>query len=323
MNFSEAVFESRSDQSLEESADVGAMGLNGDFGPSESSGAASESNGAARGLEEEDGRERRSDGSSGDSGSPVPALEVVDLHVASDGRPILQGVDLKLYQGQVQAIMGPNGSGKSTLASAIAGKPSYEVTQGKIYFLGQDITDWSPDERGRAGLFLAFQYPEEIPGVTMVQLLRAAASQRRGQNLAAFEARLMLQDALKELSMDPSFADRYVNEGFSGGEKKRAEILQLAVLEPIVAILDETDSGLDIDALKIVAEGIAKVRQRRPEMAVLLITHYQRILRYIRPDVVHVLVAGRIVASGGQELAERLEMEGYDQFVTDAVEVGA
>jgi Fe-S cluster assembly ATP-binding protein len=268
-------------------------------------------------LDAKDSADRR------DSTGSRPILEIVGLHAGVEGKEILKGIDLALHRGEVQAIMGPNGSGKSTLASVIAGKPAYEVYKGRIILDGQDITDWSPDERGRAGLFLAFQYPEEIPGVTMVQLLRAALSQRRGENLAAFEARLILQDALRDLEMDPSFADRYVNEGFSGGEKKRAEILQLAVLEPTVAILDETDSGLDIDALKIVASGIAKVRERQPSMAVLLITHYQRILRYIQPDLVHVLVDGKIVESGGKELAERLEREGYERYLAKPAGVTA
>ena len=250
---------------------------------------------------------------------PAPALEVKDLWVATEDRQIVKGVSLAIYPGELHAIMGPNGSGKSTLASAIAGKPSYHITAGKIFLQGTDITEMSPDERGRAGLFLAFQYPEEIPGVTILQMLKAALTQRTGKNYAAFELRLMLQDALRELHMDASFADRYVNEGFSGGEKKRSEILQLAVLEPVVAILDETDSGLDIDALRIVAEGIEKVRAHRPEMAILLITHYQRILRYLKPDKVHVLVDGQIVASGAAELAEELEQQGYERFLSAAV----
>lgn len=244
-----------------------------------------------------------------------PVLEIRDLRVSAEDREIVKGVSLALYPGEVQAIMGPNGSGKSTLAAAVGGKPSYRITGGKIYLRGEDITDKSPDERARAGLFLAFQYPEEVPGVTILQMLRAALSQRQGQNFATFELRLMLQDALRDLQMDSSFQDRYVNEGFSGGEKKRCEILQLAVLEPVVAILDETDSGLDIDALRIVAEGIEKIRSRHPDMAILLITHYQRILRYLKPDRIHVLVDGRIVDSGAGELAEELEREGYDRYL--------
>ncbi len=247
-----------------------------------------------------------------------PALEIVDLRVSAEDREIVKGVSLAIYPGELHAIMGPNGSGKSTLAAAIAGKPSLNITGGKIYLRGEDITEMSPDERGRAGLFLAFQYPEEVPGVTILQMLRAALSQRKGQNYAAFELRMMIRDALQDLQMDPSFADRYVNEGFSGGEKKRCEILQLAVLQPAVAILDETDSGLDIDALRIVAEGVDHIRSKDPELALLVITHYQRILRYLKPDRVHVLVDGRIVASGGSELAEELEAEGYERFVSAA-----
>ncbi len=258
-------------------------------------------------------------GQEADSPDTTPLLEIQDLRVSAEGREIVKGVSLVLYPGELHAVMGPNGSGKSTLASAIAGKPSFEITGGKVFLRGQDITDASPDERARSGLFLAFQYPEEVPGVTILQMLRAALSEIKGQNYAAFEVRLMLKDALDDLQMDQSFADRYVNEGFSGGEKKRCEILQMAILEPAVAILDETDSGLDIDALRIVAQGIEKARAKRPEMAVLLITHYQRILRYLKPDKVHVLVGGRIVASGGPELAELLEREGYDRFVPEPV----
>ncbi len=254
-----------------------------------------------------------------DAPRTAPVLEIRDLRVAAEGREIVKGVSLALYPGELHAVMGPNGSGKSTLASAIAGKPSFEITGGKVFLRGEDITEASPDERARAGLFLAFQYPEEVPGVTILQMLRAALSEIKGQNYATFEVRLMLKDALADLQMDQSFADRYVNEGFSGGEKKRCEILQMTILEPAVAILDETDSGLDIDALRIVAEGIEKARARRPEMAVLLITHYQRILRYLEPDKVHVLVGGRVVASGGLELAELLERQGYDQFVPEPV----
>lgn len=250
---------------------------------------------------------------------PPPVLQVEDLRVSTEDHAIVKGVSLTLYPGEIHAIMGPNGSGKSTLAAAIAGKPSYRITGGKVYLRGEDITNMGPDERGRAGLFLAFQHPEEVPGVTILQMLRAALSQRKGRNYAAFELRLMLKDALEDLQMDPSLVDRYVNEGFSGGEKKRCEILQLAVLEPTVAILDETDSGLDIDALRVVAEGIERVGARHPEMAVLLITHYQRILRYLRPDRVHVLVDGCIVASGGDELAEELEREGYERFTAAPV----
>lgn len=246
------------------------------------------------------------------AGSTV--LKTEGLRAVADGNEILRGVDLEVGSGEIHALMGPNGSGKSTLASVLAGSPSYEVTGGTITYKGQDITLLPPDERASNGLFLAFQYPEEIPGVTMVQLLRAAVSKRRGVNLAAFEARLMVNEKLDELGMDKSFADRYVNEGFSGGEKKRAEILQLSLLEPDLAVLDETDSGLDIDALKIVADGVNAVRDERPEMAALVITHYERILQYLRPDRVHVMFEGRIVESGGPELTERISSEGYESF---------
>ena len=245
-----------------------------------------------------------------------PVFEIRQLHVSAEDTPILKGVDLALEAGVFHALMGPNGSGKSTLASVLLGNPSYQVTQGQILYKGQDITDWSPDDRGRAGLFLAFQYPEEVPGVSVLQFLRAALSQRVGINLTVLELRLKIRETLQMLRMDPAFADRYLNEGFSGGEKKRMEILQMAILQPDVAILDETDSGLDIDALRIVAEGVVRIRESRPEIAGLLITHYQRILDYLTPDRVHILVDGRIAASGGPELAQEVEAKGYDAFRT-------
>lgn len=241
-------------------------------------------------------------------------LKIEGLRATANGHEILRGVDLEVGRGEIHALMGPNGSGKSTLANVLAGSPSYAVTEGTIFYKGQDITTVSADERASNGLFLAFQYPEEIPGVTMVQLLRAAVSKRRGVNLAAFEARLMVNEKLNELGMDKTFADRYVNEGFSGGEKKRAEILQLSLLEPDLAVLDETDSGLDIDALKVVAEGVNRVRNERPEMAALVITHYERIFQYLKPDLVHVMIDGCIVESGGPELTERISGEGYESF---------
>ena len=210
--------------------------------------------------------------------------------------------------------MGPNGSGKSTLANALLGNPSYEVTAGRVLFKGEDITGWSPDVRGKAGLFLAFQYPEEIPGVPVAQFLRQALSARRGTDLSVLELRVSIMEWMKRLGMDPAFGDRYLNEGFSGGEKKRNEILQLAILEPDLAILDETDSGLDIDALGVVARGVGTVRQARPELGVLVVTHYPRILDQLRPDVVHLLVDGRIVTSGGPELALQIEQEGYEAW---------
>ena len=244
-----------------------------------------------------------------------PVFQIEDLHVSVEGTPILKGVDLVVHPGEVHALMGPNGSGKSTLANTILGNTDYEVTKGRILFKGEDITDWATDVRGKAGLFLAFQYPEEIPGVPVVQFLRQALGARKGiEDLSVLETRLAIIEWMKKLDMDPSFGDRYLNEGFSGGEKKRNEILQMAMLEPDLAILDETDSGLDIDALRIVAQGVRQVRSDRPELGVLLITHYQRILDELTPDRVHILVDGRIVDSGGPELAKRLEEEGYEAW---------
>jgi Fe-S cluster assembly ATP-binding protein len=244
----------------------------------------------------------------------IPLFEIQDLHVTVDGAEILKGVDLTVGAGEVHALMGPNGSGKSTLANTLLGNPEYEVTGGRIIFKGDDITAWPTDVRGKAGLFLAFQYPEEIPGVPVVQFLRQALSARQGIDLSVLELRLTIMDWMKRLDMDPSFGDRYLNEGFSGGEKKRNEILQMAILEPEMAILDETDSGLDIDALRVVARGVQEVRTTRPELGVLLITHYQRILDELEPDRVHILVDGRIVDSGGPELARLLEEKGYDAW---------
>ncbi len=244
----------------------------------------------------------------------VPLFQIEGLRVAADGAEILKGVDLTVAAGEVHALMGPNGSGKSTLANTILGRPEYEVIGGRLLFKGEDITEWPTEVRGKSGIFLAFQYPEEIPGVSVVQFLRQALSERKGIELSVLELRLAIMDWMKRLGMDPSFGDRYLNEGFSGGEKKRNEILQMAILEPELAVLDETDSGLDIDALKVVARGVQEVRVDRPELGVLLITHYQRILQYLEPDVVHVLIDGRIVASGGPELAHRLEQEGYEAW---------
>jgi len=244
----------------------------------------------------------------------VPLLEVRNLHVSVHGTEILHGVDLVVPAGELHALMGPNGSGKSTLAKALLAAPGYDVTEGQVLYKGEDITAWSPDARGKAGIFLAFQYPEEIPGVPIVQFLRQALSARRGADLSVLELRLSVMDWMKKLDMDGSFAERYLNEGFSGGEKKRNEVLQMAVLEPDFAVLDETDSGLDIDALKTVAHGVDAVQRSRPALGVLLITHYQRILGYLNPDAVHVLVDGRVVESGGPELAARLEREGYEPW---------
>ena len=243
-----------------------------------------------------------------------PVLSIEDLHVAVEETKILKGLSLSVLPGEVHAIMGPNGSGKSTLANTILGNPDYEVTSGRVVYKGEDVTGWPTDVRGKAGLFLAFQYPEEIAGVPVIQFLRQALSARRGIDLSVLELRLAIMEWMKKLDMDPSFGDRHLNEGFSGGEKKRNEILQMAILEPDMAILDETDSGLDIDALRIVAQGVEEVRAARPHLGVLLITHYQRILDALTPDRVHIMVEGRIVESGGPELARRLEAEGYEAW---------
>ena len=247
----------------------------------------------------------------------VPLFAIEDLHVSVGGTEILRGVDLEVGAGEVHALMGPNGSGKSTLASALLANPEYEVTRGRILFHGDDVTAWPTDVRAKAGMFLAFQYPEEIAGVPMVQFLKQALSARKGiDDLSMLETRLTIMEWMKRLDMDPSFGDRHINQGFSGGEKKRNEILQMAILEPDIAILDETDSGLDIDALRAVARGVREVQSTRPELGVLLITHYQRILDELAPDRVHLLIGGRIVESGGAELARRLEDEGYDAWRT-------
>ena len=248
--------------------------------------------------------------------SASPVFQIEGLHVEVAGTEILKGVDLAVLPGQVAALMGPNGSGKSTLANTLLGHPDYTVTAGRMLFKGEDITAWPTDVRGKSGLFLAFQYPEEIPGVSVIQFLRQALSARKGIDLSILELRLAIMGWMDRLGIDPAFGDRYLNEGFSGGEKKRNEVLQMAILEPEFAVLDETDSGLDIDALKIVSNGVQEVRADRPDLGVLVITHYQRILQYLRPDVVHVLVDGRIVASGGADLAQRLEQEGYDAWRT-------
>jgi Fe-S cluster assembly ATP-binding protein len=244
----------------------------------------------------------------------LPLLAIENLQVRGGDNAILKGVNLEILPGEVHVIMGPNGAGKSTLANCLLGNPSYEVTAGTVALNGADITAWSPDERARAGLFLAFQYPEEIAGVSVIQFLRQAVSARKGQDVSALEVRFALMEWMDRLGMDRAFAERHLNTGFSGGEKKRNEILQMALLEPVVAILDETDSGLDIDALILVAAGIEAVRAARPEMGTLLITHYQRILDYLKPDKIHIAIDGVIVASGGIEIAEALEKEGYEQW---------
>lgn len=244
-------------------------------------------------------------------------LKIENLHavIAEDGTEILRGVDLEMGQGEIHAIMGPNGSGKSTLAKVLTGHPAYEVTDGEVWFRGENLLELEVDERARAGVFLAFQYPVDIPGVSIANFLRTALQAKNpDEELDIFDYQEMLLERMRLLEMDPSFAERSVNDGFSGGEKKRNEILQLALLEPALAIMDETDSGLDIDALKVVAKGVTQLHAERPEMGVLLITHYQRLLNYIEPDHVHVMVGGRIVRSGGPELAHELEAGGYETF---------
>jgi Fe-S cluster assembly ATP-binding protein len=248
--------------------------------------------------------------------SGAPLFEIEDLHVSADGNEILKGVDLTIRAGEVHALMGPNGSGKSTLASALLGSPDYQVTRGRIRYKGDDITEWGPDDRGKAGVFLAFQYPQTIAGVSVINFLRQALSARKGIDLSVLELRLAIMEWMERLDMDPTFADRYLNEGFSGGEKKRNEILQMAILEPEIAILDETDSGLDIDALRVVAEGVREVQADRPDLGLLVVTHYQRLLDEIRPSHVHLLLDGRIVESGGMEIVARLEADGYESWRT-------
>ena len=248
----------------------------------------------------------------------MSTLEIKDLHVSVDtkegAKQILRGVDLTINSNETHAIMGPNGSGKSTLAYSIAGHPKYEITSGEVLLDGENVLDMSVDERARAGLFLAMQYPVEVPGVSVSNFLRTAKTAIDGEAPALRTWAKDVKSAMQALRMDDSFAARSVNEGFSGGEKKRHEILQLELLKPKFAILDETDSGLDVDALRIVSEGVNRAKEATG-YGVLLITHYTRILRYIKPDFVHVFVAGRVAEEGGPELAERLEAEGYDRFV--------
>jgi len=243
-------------------------------------------------------------------------LAVDNLHVSVEGKEILKGLSLTVKAGEVHALMGPNGSGKSTLSFCLMGHPKYQITSGRIHFKGKEIAGLSPDERAKEGIFLAFQYPTAIPGVTITNFLRSALKGVRGGDVPVRDFRQLVKTHMKELSIKDSFMNRYVNDGFSGGEKKRLEILQMAVLQPKLAVLDETDSGLDIDALKVVAAGINSLRS--PERAMLLITHYQRILDYIKPDRVHVMVDGAVVKSGGPELALELERQGYEGFRTQA-----
>jgi Fe-S cluster assembly ATP-binding protein len=238
-------------------------------------------------------------------------LEIENLHVEIEGKEILKGISLTIEEGKVHALMGPNGSGKSTLANVLMGHPKYAVTSGKIMLNDEDITELSPDDRAKRGLFLSFQYPKEISGVTITNFLRAAYNATHETKLSVVDFYRLLKEKMEELHVASSFNKRYVNEGFSGGEKKKAEILQMMVLQPKFAILDETDSGLDVDALKIVAEGIN--RMKSPERGILLITHYYRILHHVIPDVVHILVDGKIVKSGGKELAQQIEETGFQE----------
>ena len=237
-------------------------------------------------------------------------LKIENLQVEIDGQEIVKGLDLEVDKGEIHAIMGPNGSGKSTLANVLMGHPRYEVTGGSVTFQGEDVFELEPDERARLGMFLAFQYPSEVPGVSVANFLRTAVNSVREEELSAMEMYRLIQDKMKIMQMDPRFAERYLNEGFSGGEKKRNEILQMLMLDPKLAIMDETDSGLDIDALQVVAKGVNELRG--PDFSAVIITHYQRILRYIEPDHVHVMLDGRLVTSGGKELALDLEDKGYE-----------
>src|SRR5580698_3898948 len=240
--------------------------------------------------------------------TPAPLLEIRDLHVSAEDHEILRGVNLVVGTGEIHALMGPNGAGKSTLAGALMGHPAYAVTSGSILLQGEDVTHWATDVRAKAGLFLAFQYPESIEGVSVTQFLRQAMAARKGtEEVSVLEVRVLMTEWMERLGMDTSFASRHLNQGFSGGEKKRNEILQMALLEPIVAVLDETDSGLDIDALRVVGRGVRAVREAQPELGVLAITHYQRLLDELIPDFVHVLIDGRIAESGGIELAAKVE----------------
>jgi Fe-S cluster assembly ATP-binding protein len=237
-------------------------------------------------------------------------LKIENLRVEIDGQEIVKGLDLEVGEGEIHAIMGPNGSGKSTLANVLMGHPRYDVTGGSITFRGEDVFELEPDERAKLGMFLAFQYPSEVPGVSVANFLRTAVNSVREEELSPMDMYRLIQEKMKIMQMDPKFAERYLNEGFSGGEKKRNEILQMLMLEPKLAIMDETDSGLDIDALQVVSKGVNELRG--PEFSAVIITHYQRILRYIEPDRVHVMLEGRIVTSGGKDLANELEDKGYD-----------
>jgi len=246
-----------------------------------------------------------------------PTFLIENLHVSVEGKEILKGVDLAVNAGEIHALMGPNGSGKSTLANTLMGHPKYQVTSGRVAFKGEDVLPMLPDERAKKGLFLAFQYPIAIPGVSLGNFLRAATRAVHGPSMTAGEFRKELMEKMKLLKMDPKFAARYVNDGLSGGEKKRAEMLQMAMLRPTISVMDETDSGLDIDALRTVAEAVNAIHAQQQDLGLLVITHYQRLLNYIKPQFVHVLVDGRVVKSGGDELVEQLEAQGYDPIIRE------
>jgi Fe-S cluster assembly ATP-binding protein len=246
---------------------------------------------------------------------PKPLLELRNVHAEAEGSSILRGIDLVVNEGEVHALMGPNGAGKSTLASVVMGHPGYRVTSGEILLRGEDISSWTADTRARAGIFLAFQYPEAISGVSVIQFLRQAIAARKGlDELSVLEVRLDLAEWMDRLGIDSAFAERHLNDGFSGGERKRNEVLQMALLEPVIALLDETDSGLDIDALRVVAKGVRTVRDEHPTMGAVVVTHYVKLLDEIRPDFVHILVDGRIVHTGGADLAEAIDRDGYDAW---------
>ena len=254
--------------------------------------------------------------------SDTPILTIRNLHakVIDEEVEILRGINLEIQPGEIHAVMGPNGSGKSTLAKVLAGHPGYQVTSGEVLYQGEDLLSMEPDERARAGVLMAFQYPVEVPGVSIANFLRAALQARLGEDeeLDLFDLQDDLMEGMELLDMDPTFAERPVNDGFSGGEKKRGEILQLSMLQPTLTLLDETDSGLDIDALQVVSRGVSRMAEKKPEMATLIITHYQRVLNYIEPQFVHVIVGGRVVESGGPEVAHKLEEKGYEQYRTPA-----
>jgi Fe-S cluster assembly ATP-binding protein len=272
-----------------------------------------------KGLE----KETSSDSLGNSTGSPgrspvnsVPLLDISGLHAGTDAQEILHGIDLKVEQGEIIAIMGPNGSGKSTLANTILGNPEYAVTAGSIRYKGEDITAWSPDVRAKSGIFMAFQHPESIEGLPVIQFLKQAVSARKTTEVSALEIRLEIMEWLKKLGMDDEFATRHLNEGFSGGERKRNEILQMALLEPDLAILDETDSGLDVDGLTTVASGVKSIMEHHPEMSTIIVTHYAKFLELIRPGRTVVLVNGTVVASGGNELAMEIDRNGYDRWTS-------